>query len=585
MKNSKTVLALAFCASILLGAGDAVSAIIDTQRTPEPGVWSSDFDAAMSYAEGNNIPMFVFWGNVGCTHCNAVEQEMNKEPFLSWMAERKILMVFVESNSKVKSWIKDNAKVKIKAYPYAGVYWPKNTNGEMVLEGFSAYKGNMGQYGASTKTSNTQQIMDSVDYLLAGWDPGNGGGAVDPVYYTVTFVVDSQKGTATGQLSQQVESGKGAVAPTVKAKDGWEFTGWDKSFSKVTANTTVTAKFSAVDPDPDPVYYTVNFVVDAEKGTATGELSQSVQSGKSAVAPVVTANEGWEFVGWDKSFSKVRSNLEVTAVFEQPADREEINPAVFFKKTKTISAIAYNGDALFGKATITLGKYNTKKKTLKATFKIASFAGKTYTKALTVSPDKYGDFLGLDVAFKNPIGTMAFDLVNDGGEYEVLGENDEYLVEAGDVEIGGEFENDEVIFSVDIEDFEPESDSYDFLVDLPSATATVKNGTSLSFGAAPKLKYNKYREDGETWYELAEYDEERYPNVNAVKITYKPTTGVFTGSFSVFATNEFSVDDGKKPTIKTYKGKVSGYVVNGEGVGTVSVKVGKKTYVGTCSLE
>ena len=60
---------------------------------------------------------------------------------------------------------------------------------------------------------------------------------------------------------------------------------------------------------------------------------------------------------------------------------------------------------------------------------------------------------------------------------------------------------------------------------------------------------------------------------------------MFSGSFNLYASNELSLDDGKKPTLKTYKAKVSGYVVNGVGVGTVSVKVGRKTYVGTCSLE
>ena len=515
MKVNKLIKSFALCAGILLCIGEAMAAgIIATQREVEPGVWTSDYDGAMAYAEANNIPAFVFWANKGCTHCEGVEREMNKELFSSWMSERKILMVFVESNSTVKKWIKEYAPETIKAFPFAAVYWPKNTNGEMVLEGFSAYKGNMSRYGASSKDSNVQQIMDTVDFLIPDWNPSGVVPAPDPVYYTVSFVVDEARGTATGSLSQQVESGKGAVAPTVSAKDGWEFTGWDKSFSKVTSDITVTAKFEAVVPRP------------------------------------------------------------------------VIDPAVFFKKAKTISAIAYNNDELFGRAVITLGKYNAKKKNLKATFKVSSFGGKTYTKTLNVVPDEYGDILGLDVAFKKPVGTMTFDLVNNDGEYEVIGEGDEYFVEAGDVVVGGKLESEEIMFSAEFEDLEPENENYEFIVDAPmGASATVgKNGATLNFGSAPKLKYNKYREDGETWYELAEYDEERYPNANAVKITYKPNTGVFTGSFKIYASNEFAVD-GKKPTLKTYTAKVSGYVVNGVGVGTASVKVGKRTYVGTCTFE
>ena len=516
MKINRFVKSFVLCAVLALAAFKVTAGHIDTQRAVEPGVWTSDYYGAMEYAEANNIPLFLFWANNGCSHCEAVEKEMNKEPFLSWMAERKLVMVFIESDSTVKKWIKKNAPSAIKAFPFAAVYWPSNTQGVEVLEGFSAYKGNMSQYGASSKTSNTQQIMDTVDFLIPDWDPNGVVPAPDPVFYTVNFVVDAVKGAADGELSQQVESGKDAVAPIVTANEGWEFTGWDKSFGKVTSDLTVNAKFSAVVPDPDPVFYTVNFVVDADKGVATGDLTQQVESGKGAVAPAVAANEGWEFVGWDKSFSKVKSDLTVTAMFEQPVEREEIDPAVFFKKARTIQAVATMNDELFGRATITLGKYNTKKKTLKATFKIVSFAGKTFSKSLTVSPDEYGDFL-VDA----PIGVVA----------------------------------------------------------------TVKNGSSLNFGAAPKLKYNRIREDGETWYELAEFDEDRYPNLNAVKITYKPATGVFSGSFSLYASNEYNIDEGKKPTLKAYKAKVSGYVVNGVGVGTVSVKVGRKTYVGACSLE
>ena len=587
MKINKLVQPFALCAVLLLAAFKAMAGYIDTQLDIEPGVWTSDFYGAMAYAQAENIPMLVFWANKGCSHCEGIEREMNKAYFSEWMDDNKLLMVFVESNASVKQWIKNSASARISAYPFIAVYWPRNSKGEMVLEGFSAYKGNMGMYGANSKDSNIQQIIDAIEFLIPDWDPNGVVPDPDPVFYTVNFVVDAAKGNATGALSQQVESGKSAVAPTVAANESWNFTGWDKTFTKVTSDLTVNAQFSAVVPDPDPVFYTVTFVVDEEKGIATGNLTQQVESGKGAVAPAVTANEGWEFTGWDKSFSKVKSDLTVTATFEQSSEREEIDPVVFFKKARTIQAVAYNGDELFGRATITLGKYNAKKQNLKATFKITSFSGKTFAKSLTVTPDKYGDFLGLTVAFKKPVGAMEFDLVNNDGDYEVLGENDDYLVEAGEVEIGGKFESEEVFFSAEmIDDLEPENDNFEFIVDVPSDVgATVRNGATLNFGAAPKLKYNKYREDGETWYELAEVDEDRYPNINAVKISYKPATGVFSGSFNLYASNELSIDDGKKPTLKTYKAKVSGYVVNGVGVGTVSVKVGKRTYVGVCSLE
>ena len=584
MKTIKPFRALALCAGVMLFICEAMAGYITTQKAIEPGVWTSDFNGAMAYAEAENIPVVVFWANAGCGHCEGVEKEMNKAYFSEWMAYNKLLMVFVESDASVKKWIKANARTKISAFPYMAVYWPKNSKGEMVLEGFSAWTGNMGIYGANSKDSNIQQIIDTIEFLLPDWDPSGVVPAPEPVYYAVNFVVDAEKGTATGEFSQSVQSGKGAVAPTVTAKDGWVFAGWDKSFESVTADMTVTAKFSAVVPDPDPIFYTVNFIVDAEKGTATGELSQSVQSGNGAVAPTVTAKDGWEFVGWDKSFSKVKSDLTVTALFEQPVDREEIDPAVFFKKAKNLEAIAYWGDELFGRAVITLGKYNAKKGYLKATFKITSFGGKSYSKSLNLEPDEYGDFLGVEVAFKSPIGAMVFDLYNGEDGYEVVGEGDEYFVEAGDVVLGGAL-NEEITFTAEFDDLEPENDNYEFLYDMPYATATVKSGKTLNFGSAPKITYKKFKEDGDTWYELAEFDEDRYPNVNAVKLTYNPSTGVFSGSFKMYASNEAAIEYGKKPTLKTYTAKVNGYVVNGVGIGTVSVKIGKWTYTGICAFE
>ena len=166
----------------------------------------------MAYAEAENIPMMVFWANAGCSHCEGIEKEMNKEYFSEWMDHNDILMVFVEGDAVVKKWIKSNAQTKIKAFPYIGVYWPRNSNGEMVLEGFSGYKGNMGLYGANSKDSNIQQIIDTLEFLLSDWDPSGVVPDPDPVYYTVNFVVDAAKGVATGELSQLVESGNAYYA-------------------------------------------------------------------------------------------------------------------------------------------------------------------------------------------------------------------------------------------------------------------------------------------------------------------------------------------------------------------------------------
>jgi len=60
-------------------------------------------------------------------------------------------------------------------------------------------------------------------------------------YYIVTFLADGDV-----IAEQGVEEGTAATAPTVPAKDGYTFTGWDKDFSKVTSNLTVNAVYEAI---------------------------------------------------------------------------------------------------------------------------------------------------------------------------------------------------------------------------------------------------------------------------------------------------------------------------------------------------
>lgn len=78
----------------------------------------------------------------------------------------------------------------------------------------------------------------------------------------------------------------------------------------VTVNLTFT-----VTEKPIPIF-TVTF--DPAEGTRTGggELTQTVPEGGMAAAPVVT-RDGYTFIGWDKDFSKVTSDMTVTALWKK----------------------------------------------------------------------------------------------------------------------------------------------------------------------------------------------------------------------------------------------------------------------------
>lgn len=76
-------------------------------------------------------------------------------------------------------------------------------------------------------------------------------GAKDPGYvpakkYTVVF--KDYNGTVLS--TQSVKEGSAATAPKNPTRDGYEFTGWDKSFNKVTSDITVTAMYEKISTEP-----------------------------------------------------------------------------------------------------------------------------------------------------------------------------------------------------------------------------------------------------------------------------------------------------------------------------------------------
>lgn len=120
--------------------------------------------------------------------------------------------------------------------------------------------------------------------------------------YTVTFM-DGK----TVLKTEKVQHGSAATAPKVSEKDGKTFKGWDKDFSNVTSDLTINAVY-------DVDTFTVTFK-DGEKVLET----QTVEYEAAATAPDIarlSPPEGMHFAKWDKDFSKVTEDIEVSAVYE-----------------------------------------------------------------------------------------------------------------------------------------------------------------------------------------------------------------------------------------------------------------------------
>lgn len=121
--------------------------------------------------------------------------------------------------------------------------------------------------------------------------------------YTVTFM-DGEKVLET---FPNVPHGSAVTAPEVPEKDGKTFVGWDKKFDNVTSDLTINAVY-------DVDTFTVTFK-DGEKVLET----QTVEYEAAAIAPDtarLSPPEGMHFANWDKDFSKVTENIEVSAVYE-----------------------------------------------------------------------------------------------------------------------------------------------------------------------------------------------------------------------------------------------------------------------------
>ena len=121
--------------------------------------------------------------------------------------------------------------------------------------------------------------------------------------YTVTFM-DGEKVLET---FTNVPHGSAVTAPEVPEKDGKTFSKWDKDFSKVTSDLTINAVY-------DVDTFTVTFK-DGEKVLET----QTVEYEAAATAPDtarLSPPEGMHFAKWDKNFSKVTEDIEVSAVYE-----------------------------------------------------------------------------------------------------------------------------------------------------------------------------------------------------------------------------------------------------------------------------
>ncbi|NLI69260.1 MAG: hypothetical protein GX364_00130 [Firmicutes bacterium] len=149
---------------------------------------------------------------------------------------------------------------------------------------------------------------ERVGYNFAGWDKSftnvTNDLTVTATYSIKTYTVSFVDHDWSIIKEEEVDHGADATAPPAPERVGHTFTGWDREFTNVTTDLYIFAQY-------EPHTYTVTFV--DHDGTVLKE--EEVNHGADATAPAVPGREGYNFAGWDKSFTNVTNDLTVTATY------------------------------------------------------------------------------------------------------------------------------------------------------------------------------------------------------------------------------------------------------------------------------
>lgn len=234
----------------------------------------------------------------------------------------------------------------------------------------------------------------------------------------------------------------------------------------------------------------------------------------------------------------------------QPEPVKPVVPA-FFNSAKTVGFAAFDADGDFaGFVEVKVGKANARKYTSKisATAKLLGLNAIRFgAKTFNVSKENVFVF-----SSANNILTLEFD---GSGLIGTLTRNGEVFALESGIQIGGAMPTSTSVFAL-LDPPQTYKGSEVFTEWLPTGQ-TFSSGSRWTFPKGGTVKYN--RTTGEFVNTGAD------TNASGVKLTYKPATGYFSGSFGLY----YKVSANKA---KKVAAKVAGYVVDGVGYGTATIQ-------------
>ncbi len=195
--------------------------------------------------------------------------------------------------------------------------------------------------GATAPTDTDKTSSAEWHYTFDGWDKAydriTGDTTVTALYkqekrsYTVTFVYGDGK-----TKTETVLYGTAATPPTDTERADtveWDYTfdKWDKSFDKITGDTTVTAVYKQ-----EKQRYTVTFLYGDGQTTKVetpyGEAAKAPQD----TAKASTAEWNYVFEKWDTAFDRITKAITVTAVYKQEVRTYRVTFQYGDGKTETV---------------------------------------------------------------------------------------------------------------------------------------------------------------------------------------------------------------------------------------------------------
>jgi hypothetical protein len=196
-------------------------------------------------------------------------------------------------------------------------------NVEFYVEGVKTYS-TVVEHGAAFSSIKypyekpAKEMTESKVYTFTGWAPEvtviKGDMTFEAVFdeaarqYTVVF----QNWDHSELSKQQVAYDQAAVAPQTPTRNGYTFSGWDKTFDHVQTDMVITAQFKK-SKTPLIVYYTVTLVAEHGSIKVTEDVDLTQVTENTVLHLTAVEEEGYQFKQWSDLVTDNPRTVTITA--------------------------------------------------------------------------------------------------------------------------------------------------------------------------------------------------------------------------------------------------------------------------------